>query len=182
MIISNTKCPGSRSKSMDLSFPLIEFLSFPFAHGTIRRPFYTVACLHPCDSQQGELCMSYSDAFKMGLAGLIDFTKPTAEIETELYAINDVCTRISRANLSIATVELLLAEKYFKTSWAHKDFDCIYAVGSYLLTLPSVLAKTDIANDICLICEQIESREACNILDGQLCLMELSQHVFIDVA
>lgn len=167
---------------MDLSFPLIEFLSFPCVMDNIARPSMTVICLKPCACKQGELTMSYSDAFEMGLAGLIDYAKPKPDIEAELYAVKQLCDRIAPVSTSPDHVQLLLAEKYFKMSWKHRDYDCIHTVGKYLMALPAVQAKTAIFKDISLICDQIECRACCDEVDGQLCLLELNQHVFLDVA
>lgn len=160
----------------------MQLVNFPFSDGQVQSPFMTVLCLPGNVYPQGDIVITYADAFAMRFAGLVDYNKDKHHVDSELGATKTLCDKISNQPYSLEAIELLLAEKYFKMAWIHKDYECIKAVSSFLMSLPTVRQKTAILNDLSHICEQIECHECCSYIDTHMTLLELNHHVFVDVA
>ena len=126
--------------------------------------------------------MSYTEAFTLGFAGLIDLNRPISIAKQEIAASIKLNEKIQKRRKTEIPPGLILAEKYMKIACQESDYECIYAVGRYLMDLPSVQSKTAIFRDIRCLCDQIECTAFCSNIDAKLALLELNQHVFVEVA
>ena len=160
----------------------LDFCWFPCDIDSIVDRHRSVICIRPDERRTGLLSMSYTEAFTLGFAGLIDLNRPISIAKQEIVASIKLNEKIQKQGQTGTSPGLLLAEKYMKIACQESDYECIYAVGRYLMDLPSVQSKTAIFRDIRCLCDQIECTAFCSNIDAKLALLELNQHVFVDVA
>lgn len=155
------------------------FVDYP-VKVTFDKPHITVICLPDNPQAGGALTLTRSDAFKMGLAGMIDLGTSSAEIQRELKATTALVECPGYLTGDNAQSELMLAHKYLMRALESRDFDCIYTVVKSLMTKAEVMCKRAIFRELNDVCCQIEYFQSCSIRDMERTLFDLQSHVFRD--
>lgn len=162
---------------MELTERGIVFVDYPIPEEHVT-PFRSVLNLSSKETAGGQLTLSYSDAFKMGFAGVIDRSGSLKETEKEIGATLEYMSKIDESTHEMKEIDFLRAEKYFIRACEKLDFECICEVGRFLIAQPIVSTKKAIREDLIQVCEQIEWTETCSLNDVRNTLFELRRHVF----
>lgn len=162
---------------MNLSKRGVIYVDYPVSEKHVT-PYRSVLSLCSKQHKGGQLTLSYTDAFKMGFAGVIDRSEQLKETEKEIVAVERYIYSLDEHDHSADDIEFLRAEKYFVRACEKLDYECIYVVGKFLITQPIVFTKKAIAEDLKHICEQIEWSDSCSLDDIRNTLYELKRHVF----
>ena len=123
------------------------------------------------------LVLSYSDAFRYRLAGVIDPTKPGDLIKRELNEVMLVCRKIARSRQTSDEIALLLSEKYLRLACFNRDYDCVRDVFSYLLSREDVNRMTALSEDLENTIVEIDN-QCVDIGRLVLVQIELKNHLF----